>query len=158
MADPAPVTAPMRASAALLAAHLAVADAIDRRAVDGTGLDPTTTDLLLRLSFAPRTGVRGGELGRQLHLDPGYVSRRIDRAAAAGLVERRPDPDDRRAQLVTLTDRGRAAVERFLPRLHHVLDAVIAASLSEAEIDELVRLLDRVESSARTLLTTADGR
>ena len=56
----------------------------------------------LRLRLAEGHTIRGVELGRQLSKTAGYVSRVIDQAEDAGLVVRKPDPDDRRAQLITL--------------------------------------------------------
>ena len=41
----------------------------------------------------------------------GTMTNRVDRLAARGLVTRDPNPDDRRAVLVGLTDDGRRAVD-----------------------------------------------
>lgn len=43
------------------------------------------------------------------------MSRFVDRAVAAGVVAREPDPEDRRAQQVVLTDEGRALLRRMWP-------------------------------------------
>jgi len=45
------------------------------------------------------------------------MTNRIDRLAAAGLVSREPDPRDRRGVLVTLSERGREAVDAALTDL-----------------------------------------
>jgi len=45
------------------------------------------------------------------------MTNRIDRLAAAGLVSREPDPRDRRGVLVTLSERGRDAVDAALTDL-----------------------------------------
>lgn len=61
-------------------------------------------------------GVRLGELCRRLGIAPSTLSRNVDRLVERGLVEREPDPDDRRALRAELTDEGReaaAAVRRF---------------------------------------------
>jgi DNA-binding MarR family transcriptional regulator len=47
----------------------------------------------------------------------GTMTNRIDRLAEAGLVSRHPDPQDKRGVLVTLTARGRAAVDAALEDL-----------------------------------------
>ena len=142
----------LRPSGSLLSAQIAVSAAIEHDAVEATSQDPTTIDLLLRLALSPDKGLRGVELGRQLRLNPGYVSRRIDRAENAGLVSRADDPDDRRAQLIVLTREGQLVVDDFVPRLNHVLKAVIFDTLSATEITVLVDLLNRVEAAARTRL------
>jgi MarR family transcriptional regulator for hemolysin len=48
------------------------------------------------------------ELARLLGVDGATLVSTIDRLAAAGLVERQPDPHDRRVKLVALTAKGRA--------------------------------------------------
>ena len=139
----------LRPSAALLGAHLALSAAIDRRAVDPLGHDTTQLDLLLRLSLEADQEARAADLACDMLLSPSHVSRRIDRAAEAGYVCREPDPDDRRAHRVCLTDAGEAVVDEFRPRLDAVLAEVIFDTLTPTQIDTLVDLLGRVEAAAR---------
>lgn len=139
----------LRPSSALLSAWSALAAAIDHHAVTGTGQDPTTVDLLLRLELSSERRLRAVELCRALQLSPSHVSRTLDRAEAAGLVARRPDPGDRRASLVAITETGRAVVEHFGPRLSALLNRVIFDSLSPDEIEALVTYLGRIEVAAR---------
>lgn len=91
-------------------------------------------------------------MGRQLQLSAGYVSRRLTRAEAAGLIERAPDSEDGRAQWITLTPEGQRTVEDYLPRLATVVDTVFHQSLTAAEIETLVELLQRVEIASLELL------
>ncbi len=138
----------LRPSAALLATQIALGAAIERDAVAGSDLDATTLDLLVRLSLAPDQRLRAAELCRQLQLSPSHVSRMVDRAELADLVEREPDPDDRRAKRVVLTDLGREEVDAFAPRLHTVLDRSIHRVLDRSEIEVLIDLLDRITAAA----------
>ena len=67
----------------------------------------------------------------------------INELSARGLVERAPDPDDRRRNVITLTGAGRDRLQR----LDAVLDAVeedLLAPLDAPERDELIRLLARL--------------
>ncbi|MFI1159093.1 MarR family winged helix-turn-helix transcriptional regulator [Streptomyces sioyaensis] len=67
----------------------------------------------------------------------------LNELAERGLVERVPDPDDRRRNIITISARGR----RRLPRLDKVLDDLhdeLLAPLSAAERDQLVQLLTRL--------------
>ncbi|WP_410809512.1 MarR family winged helix-turn-helix transcriptional regulator [Micromonospora sp. 067-2] len=50
--------------------------------------------------------VRPGTLAEHLHIAPRSATEVVDDLQARGLVERRPDPADRRATLVALTDEG----------------------------------------------------
>jgi DNA-binding MarR family transcriptional regulator len=134
----------LRTSGALLSAQTGLGRLIDTEAVEPTGHDPTTIDLLTRLDQAPGNRLRAIELSRQLRMSPSHISRTIDRAQAAGLVERGADPDDRRASQVTLTASGRDVLEQFAPRLQAIIDRVIGQTLSEAETNTLVELLRRI--------------
>src|SRR5690242_925587 len=53
-------------------------------------------------------------LSRDLLVTAGNVTGLVDRAERDGVVERRPDPTDRRLQRVFLTPRGRALIEELL--------------------------------------------
>lgn len=67
----------------------------------------------------------------------------LNELAERDLVERVPDPDDRRRNIITISARGR----RRLPRLDKVLDDLqdeLLAPLSPAERDQLVQLLTRL--------------
>ena len=136
-------------SGLLLEAQTALARAIDRHAVARVGLDPAISDLLVRLALAPDNHLRGIDICRQLLTNPSRTSRLIDRAEAAGVAERQADPEDRRAQRITLTDRGRAAVDEFLPHLLGVLDRTLYSSLTTQELKTLSTLLRRVRDGAR---------
>ena len=70
----------------------------------------------------------------------------VDELTAAGLVERRPDPADRRVRLVTVTDAGRATLHR-------------ARSVVRSTEDELLADLGDDQAVLRRLLQSAlDGR
>jgi DNA-binding MarR family transcriptional regulator len=82
-------------------------------------------------------------LASELGLSAGTVSLRIDRLVQRGLAERRPDPDDGRGALVSLTDRGRELFEACAPE--HLANAhELLAGLSEPERDQLGQLLGRL--------------
>jgi DNA-binding MarR family transcriptional regulator len=67
----------------------------------------------------------------------------LNELAERDLVERAPDPDDRRRNIITISTRGR----RHLRRLDKVLDDLhdeLLAPLSPAERDQFVQLLTRL--------------
>ena len=136
----------------LLETQVLVAAAIDVRAVDPVGLDAATADLLVRLAKSADCGIRGVDIGEQCQMTATRVSRLVDRAEADGLVMRTPDPNDRRAQHVVLTDEGREAVRRLAPRLSDVLDELVFETLSAEERQVLVELLGRLRDRAREML------
>jgi len=86
------------------------------------------------------------ELGRKLGIDRNAMVHLVDELEAAGLVERRPDPDDRRNKSVNITTKGVEA--------HHNLQQQIAEAtrglfdgLTPAEVDTLRDLLSRVAAT-----------
>lgn len=79
----------------------------------------------------------------QLALTSGTVSVRIDRLFAAGLVERLPDPEDRRGVLVGLTPRGRKLFDAIAPRKLADEDRLLSA-LSPGERETLAALLRKL--------------
>ncbi|MEO7052663.1 MAG: MarR family winged helix-turn-helix transcriptional regulator [Rhodanobacter sp.] len=57
-----------------------------------------------------REGLRQTELAEWLEMEPIAVGRVIDRLQASGFVERRPDPRDRRAWRLYITEQARVIV------------------------------------------------
>jgi len=140
--------ATLRASGALLSAQTALSRLIDLEGVEPTGQDPTIVDLLTRLDQAPENRLRAVELSRQLLMSPSHISRTLDKAEELGLVERGPDPDDRRAAQISMTNAGQPVIRDFAPRLQVIIDRVVHDTLSEGEIETLVILLGRIEEAA----------
>jgi DNA-binding MarR family transcriptional regulator len=90
----------------------------------GDALDEATYPVISALDrYGPRSAA---QLAEDIGLDRSVVSRHASRLAAAGLIERLPDPSDRRAVLLTLTGAGRRAVDQMRQRLAGVLDEYLA--------------------------------
>jgi len=85
-------------------------------------------------------------LGRRTRMDRSDVVAAVGELAAEGLVERAADPADRRRNVITLTPRGTARLERLDQVLAAVQDELLAP-LSGAERAELARLLARLLDS-----------
>lgn len=69
------------------------------------GLTPAHAQVI---PFVPEEGVQTGELARRAKVRKQTMAQSVELLAATGYVTRRPDPADRRASLIFLTDRGRA--------------------------------------------------
>lgn len=89
-------------------------------------------------------GTSPGDLARSALITSGAMTTRLDRLTEAGLIERRPDPEDRRAILVRLTRRGSGLVRRAL-RSVLAADKEFLAPLTR-------RQHDAVADGLRTLL------
>ena len=103
---------------ALIGRLLRVTHLVDKRLREGVaphGLQPGWFDILAALRRARRAAeLNPTELMRSTLLSSGGMTKRLDRLEEAGLVERRPDPADRRGTLVRLTRRGRGVIDRAL--------------------------------------------
>jgi DNA-binding MarR family transcriptional regulator len=76
------------------------------------GLTFARYEALVLLTFSSRGSLPLGKMGERLQVHPTSVTSIVDRLEAAGLVVRRPHPEDGRAVLAEITDDGRAVVER----------------------------------------------
>ena len=100
------------------------------------GITPGQHQLLLAIrGHGDRRGPTVGEIAEYLVVRPHSAVGLIDRASAAGLVAREPDPERAGTVRVTLTEHGR-----------ETLDA-----LSVLHLDELTRLAPAMEALWRTL-------
>lgn len=72
-------------------------------------LEPSAYPLLARIEREP--DVRASELAEHIGVGRGTMSRQLGRMEQIGLIERRPDPDDSRGQLIRVTPEGGRRVE-----------------------------------------------
>ena len=70
------------------------------------------------------------------------------------MAERRPDPTDRRAKLVAITDAGEAGLDVANATRERLLKQIFGA-LSEADRATLLRLLDGLDEAARRLISAS---
>lgn len=87
------------------------------------------------------------ELARELQLDPGALTRTLDRLEAKGLCRRVRSTADRRVSLLALTDAGRQAAEQVPVVLSQVQNAYLSG-FSEDEWLQLLGMLRRLLANA----------
>lgn len=97
--------------------------------------------------LARMEGCRQNELAEVIEVRPITVCRLLDRLAALELIERRPDPEDRRATRLFLTARARAKVER----LRSIADGISKRALASVSATEREKLLDLLMVVRRNL-------
>ena len=133
---------------AFLNAHAHVTRRIGRDLAEAGLPDLGWYDLLWTLYRAPERRLRVNELAREVVLSPTAMSRFVDRAVAAGVVAREPDPDDRRAQQVVLTAEGEALLRRMWPVYRRGIAEHFAEHL-DGDPGKLSATLRRMADSAR---------
>ena len=99
------------------------------------------------LSYLARNeGINQAGLADLLEIRPMTLVRQIDRMQEAGWIERRPDPADRRARRLYLTEKSRPILGRIWDVASETQDQVLGALTSD-EADRLIDLLRRVHNA-----------
>lgn len=86
------------------------------------------------------------DLARAAQLNPGAMTRLLDKLEAKGYVARTADPTDRRALHIDLTDTGVAMWQDINHCGQRIRDRAMAG-MSEAERDQLTRLLSQIRDN-----------
>ncbi len=112
--------------------------------------DLVITDMWLLLALDEHGAMRPGELAVRQHVDRSTVTPQVRRLVSSGYAVRRPAPDDRRAALIDLTDKGRAVVERAHLLADHAF-SLATADWTAAERVAFGDLLSRFTLAIETL-------
>ncbi len=102
------------------------------------GISPSQWMLLMALG--ERNHQVQTEIAKMVNLDNATVTRIIDKLADLGLLKRSQDEGDRRAQIVSLTSKGRAAF-RKLNLIGKKVNDVASLNLSAEERATMLRLI-----------------
>src|SRR5665213_1498799 len=101
-------------------------------------------------------GLKQTELAEILDLQPISLTRLLDRLAANGLIERRPDPNDRRANRLYLKPAARPLLDQ-LAELGTDMMATVLDGLDGKTIERMLNDLIRIKDNLRCLLYTSDA-
>jgi MarR family transcriptional regulator for hemolysin len=92
-------------------------------------------------------GLKQAELAEMLDLAPISLTRLVDRLCKNGLVERRADPDDRRAKRLFLTPKARPVMDRLAQVGERMLNDALAGTHDEtlaASVEHLMAVRDNL--------------
>jgi DNA-binding MarR family transcriptional regulator len=119
-------------------------DRVRREAFTAHAIEPWEFDVLAALRRAGKPyRLSPGQLLRETMVTSGTMTNRIDRLGERGLVERSPDPHDRRGVLVGLTAAGKRTVDAAFDSLIDK-ERDLLAELPAAERRDLAALLKRL--------------
>lgn len=108
------------------------------------GLQPGEFDVLATLKRSgPPYMLSPTRLYEATMISSGGMTNRLDRLERAGLVERRPDPDDRRGKLIALTATGKRVTDETIGR-HVANEERLLSALTSAEQEKLNALLKKL--------------
>ncbi|MDH6579679.1 DNA-binding MarR family transcriptional regulator [Kitasatospora sp. MAP5-34] len=120
------------------------------RQLEPHGITPGQARALRTLAHAPgcegREAMRLSDLADRLHIAPRSATTVVDALEEAGLVERTPDPADRRAVRLVLTAAGHSALER-IGQVRHEVAQEYFGPVSQADQDALLQALRVAEAA-----------
>jgi MarR family transcriptional regulator for hemolysin len=106
--------------------------------------------VLIRLDRSE--GFKQSELAEILDLQPISLTRLLDRLAENGLIERRPDPHDRRANRLYLTPAARPLIAQLAKLGQDMMEEVLAG-LDPQENERLLRDLGLMKDNLRAAIS-----
>ena len=121
----------------------------------------TSAQLQIVVRLKHREGMSQAALAGLLDIEPMTLSRHLDRMEAAGLVERRADPNDRRARRLYITDHARSLLEPMRARVMAIYDEVQAGLSPEqrsALVESLNTIVDNLTAAEVVAETEPEGR
>jgi DNA-binding MarR family transcriptional regulator len=106
----------------------------------------TTTQRLALFELNASESLRLNELAERIVTSPPTASRAVDALVSLGFVERVPDPRDRRAVQIRVTDYGRGRVAERVARVGETLGPALS-TLPRKDREQLVALLAQLNSA-----------
>ena len=139
----------------LLTCTTLIENEVRRRLRDQFDITLPRFDLLAQLDRAPN-GMTLGELSQRMMVSNGNITGLVERLAEQGLIRRRPLPNDRRVQIVSLTPEGQKFF-RSMARVNADWVGEIFSGLTPKDIEALMPLLAKTKASARKALKNGDA-
>ena len=109
------------------------------------GADVTSVQFASMQAIELHGEMEQSQIAQSIHYDKATIGGVIDRLEKRGWVERKANPKDRRAKLVTLTREGRKALEEITPVVNALQDQVVA-NLNDDERAMFIQLARKVVS------------
>lgn len=116
------------------------------RAFDQAGLGLTAGEARTLAHVSINPGLRQGVLAERMNVEPMTMVGFLDRLEGQKLIARDPDPTDRRAKLVRLTDTATPLLEKVMAAASIAREEALAGLTSEQR-DALRVALDRIRSN-----------
>jgi DNA-binding MarR family transcriptional regulator len=111
-------------------------------ALEPLGIGPR--DFLLMRFVDASDGQSQHALAERLGIPPSRMVALVDRLEEMGLLERRPDPDDRRVRRLFLTRAGRSVLEKA-GKIAIDYETQLCAGINRKEREQLIDLLQRLQ-------------
>lgn len=109
---------------------------------------PGHRDLFFRL-MKEKNGISVKEIASSLNITSGAVTQMVDKAVEMGVVTRQEDPNDRRSQIIKLSEKSRDKVQKFR-KIFIERAEIKLANLTDSEIQQLTGLLSKITEKERS--------
>jgi DNA-binding MarR family transcriptional regulator len=113
-----------------------------------TGLSMPQFGILMQLHYRKDCGV--SDIGERFDITSAAASQLVDKLVQSGLIQRAEDPNDRRAKLLNLTDKGRQFIQKGVEERYRWVDQ-LAAKLTPEERAKVHEALQIMTQAAKEL-------
>ena len=127
-----------------LATTLRMTAVLDQRLSDAHELSLLEVDVLAALGESPTGRIHLADLAKSLPSLPSRFTRHIRRLEDQGLVRRNVDPRDRRRVMLTITAKGREAVEQAMTTYADSVRAHFMGPLSRPQVSEIAETCEQI--------------
>jgi DNA-binding MarR family transcriptional regulator len=134
----------LRAWRALLELHKELTSLFDAEFQERCDIDLSTYDALLHVYEAGPEGIRMTDLSGRLMITKSGLTTRIDRLEKEGLLRRVPDPADRRAIRVAITDDGYALFQSAAKIHMASIENNFSKHITDHEAQTVIDIVDRI--------------
>ena len=125
---------------------------IRNRLAELTGLSGPAYSILIAIEHLSRqteVGITG--VGEHLHLSGAFVTIEVNKLVKAGLVDKRPHPEDGRRVILTVTDQASRLLNELAPIQRPVNDAIFAA-LTRTQFRNFAQIIASLVSGTKEAL------
>ena len=118
------------------------------RYAKSTGLSMHQVSLMMQLNYRGACGM--SEISGRFDVTPAAASQLVDKLVQSGYIQREEDPNDRRAKLLNLTDKGRELIRQGIEERYRWVDE-LAEKLNDEERVQVSEALDIMRRAAEEL-------
>jgi DNA-binding MarR family transcriptional regulator len=112
------------------------------------GLSMPQFGILMQLHHRGNCGI--GDVGERFDITNAAASQLVDKLVQSGLIQRQEDPNDRRAKLLNLTDKGRQLVQQGIEERYRWVDQ-LAGKLTAEERAKVAEAMNIMTQAAQEL-------
>jgi MarR family transcriptional regulator, organic hydroperoxide resistance regulator len=121
----------------------------------GRAMDLTSPQFAVLMGTAYTQGAEGvsiGALATHVHLAPTHVTTEVGRLIRLGLLQKRPNSDDRRSVLVQLSPQGEKTIRAVVPLVRSVNDQLFDG-VTRDELQSILQFFRRFAANSEIALT-----